>query len=273
VVPFQVAGICTATTGAFDSCTDHLWAYNPVAALTYTPDLAGTLFVTFAHKSRFPTIKDRYSYKLGRAVPNPTLDPEQAKTWTAGYSRTVASRTVAQIDLFRSDVRNEIENIFFLSPLCSSGGKGGAGSCQQAVNVGSELHDGVNLTLRTTAIPRLIVDANYSFLHRDISGVAGVFPTGTPTHKAVATATVRLPHGATALFSARHQNGIVAMSDNGLPLPVANFTTADIGGTMRIRTGLSLQAGVKNVSDANYYYWEGFPEAGRTAYVTLRYAF
>jgi iron complex outermembrane receptor protein len=273
VVPFQVAGICTATTGAFDSCTDHVWVYNPVAALTFAPDSASTLFVTFAHKSRFPTMKDRYSYKAGRAIPNPALDPERAKTWTAGYSRTIASRTIAQIDLFRSDVRDEIENIFFLSPLCAGGGKAAAGQCQQAVNVGAELHSGVNLTVRTTAIQRVTLDANYSFLHREISGTPGVFPTGTPTHKIVATATARLPYGATALISARHLTDIAAMSDNGLSLPAATFTTCDIGGTLPIRGGVALQAGVKNVTDANYYYWEGFPEAGRTAYVTLRYAF
>jgi outer membrane receptor protein involved in Fe transport len=78
----------------------------------------------------------------------------------------------------------------------------------------------------------------------------------------------------TALVSARHQGGIVAMSDNGLPLPAARFTTIDIGGTMPIRRGLGVQAGVKNLSDANYYYyWEGFPEPGRNAYATLRFVF
>jgi iron complex outermembrane receptor protein len=176
--------------------------------------------------------------------------------------------------VFRSDVRDEMETIFFLSPLCSSaGGKGGVGTCQQAVNMGSELHSGVNLTLRTTAISRLTLDANYSFLHRDISGTPGVFPTGTPTHKVVATVTARLPYGTTALVSARHLAGIVAMSDNALPLPEATFTTIDVAGTLPIRRGVSVQAGVKNLADVNYYYWEGFPEAGRTAYVTLRYAF
>lgn len=274
VVPFQVAGICGAASGEFDSCTAHAWTYNPVAALTFASERTGMLFITVAHKSRFPTIKDRYSYKAGRAVPNPSLDPERATTWTAGYARAIASRTIAQIDVFRSNVRDEIENIFFLSPLCAGGGgRGGAGQCQQAVNVGSELHDGVNLTLRTTAVPRLTLDANYSFLHREISGTPGVFPTGTPTHKAIGTAMVRLPRSATALLSARHQSGITAMSDNGLPLPVANFTVVDIGGTMPLRNGFSVQAGVKNLADANYYYWEGFPEAGRAGYVTLRYAF
>ncbi|HWW87283.1 MAG TPA: TonB-dependent receptor, partial [Vicinamibacterales bacterium] len=275
VVPFQVTGICAATPGAFFSCTDHVWTYNPVASLTYATEPTGTVFVTFADKSRFPTLKDRYSYKAGRAIPNPALDPERARTWTLGYSRTIASRTVAQIDLFRSDVRNEIENISFLSPLCvgGGGGKNALGSCQQAVNVGSEVHEGINLVLRTTAVQRVTLDANYSFLHREITGVSGVFPTGTPTHKVVATATARLPRSATALVSMRHESEIVAMSDNGLPLPTGAFTTVDLGGTMPVRNGVSVQAGVRNVFDANYYYWEGFPEAGRNGYITVRFAF
>jgi iron complex outermembrane receptor protein len=34
-----------------------------------------------------------------------------------------------------------------------------------------------------------------------------------------------------------------------------------------------MQAGVKNLFDRNYYYWEGFPEEGRNWYLTLRYTF
>ena len=229
--------------------------------------------MTVAQKSRFPTLKDRYSYKAGKAIPNPALRPEHARTWTAGYSRAFALRTVAQIEVFRSDVRDGIQNTFFLSPLCSGGGKGGAGTCQQAVNVASEIHQGVNVTLRTTPVSRLTLDANYSYVNRDITGAMSVFPTGMPKHKAVGTATMRLPRGATALVSARYQDGAVGMSDNGLPLPVATFATADVGGTVPIRAGLRVQAGVKNLFDQNYYYWEGFPEAGRNAYVTLRYTF
>ena len=128
------------------------------------------------------------------------------------------------------EVDQDAEAVALLDDLFAGGGKAGVGSCQQAVNVGSELHDGVNLTLRTTVVSRLTIDANYSFLHREISGAPGVFPTGTPTHKAVATATARLPYGATATLSTRHQSGSVAMSDNGLPLPAASFTLVDTNG-------------------------------------------
>jgi iron complex outermembrane recepter protein len=284
VVPFQVPGLCAATGSNFGACTNHVWTYNPVASISFAGERTGSLVVAYAHKSRFPTIKDRYSYKAGRAVPNPLLRPERAQTWTVGYSRAFALRTVAQIDAFRSDVRDEIENIFFLSPLCpgpirggGSGGSGGgrapAGSCQQAVNVGTERHEGVTIAVRTIPHARVTLDGHYSFLHRNISGAPGVFATGTPTHKAVANATVLLPREATAVLSARNQDSILAMSDNGLPLPAASFTVLDISGQLALRRGLRVEAGVKNLLDRNYYYWEGFPEAGRSGYLSLRFVF
>lgn len=74
-------------------------------------------------------------------------------------------------------------------------------------------------------------------------------------------------------MSARYQSGEVRKSDNGLPLPVSKFATVDIGATLPIRAGISLQTGVKNLLDRNYYYWEGLPEEGRNWYLTLRYKF
>jgi len=54
VVPFQVSGICTSTDStAFTSCTDHVWAYNPVASISYRATESGTFFASFAGKDRF----------------------------------------------------------------------------------------------------------------------------------------------------------------------------------------------------------------------------
>src|SRR5215813_13107622 len=151
--------------------TDHLWSYNPVASVSYRATESGTFFVSFAEKDRFPTLKDRYSYKAGRAIPNPALVPENAKNWTAGYSQIFARKTIGQIELFRSNVRDEIENILFLSPLCTGGGKGAG--CMQAVNVGREIHEGVNLSIRSTPVPRMTIDASYGYLNRMVSNAPG----------------------------------------------------------------------------------------------------
>ena len=253
------------------STTDHVWAYNPVASISYRATQTGTFFASFAQKDRFPTLKDRYSYKAGRALPNPALVPENAKNWTAGYSQVFGRNTVGQIELFRSNVRDEIESLLFQSPLCTGGGKGAG--CMQAVNVGREIHEGINLSVRSTPVPRMTVDASYGYLNRAISDAPGVFPTGTPRHKTVGTVTGRLPRNILAIVTAKYQSGIVAMSDNGLPLPAAKFATFDLGSIIPIRARAAAQVGVKNLLDRNYYYWEGFPEIGRNWYLTLRYTF
>jgi iron complex outermembrane receptor protein len=143
----------------------------------------------------------------------------------------------------------------------------------QAVNVGRETHQGLNVTLRSAPTQRMTLDANYTYLNRNISGTPGVFPMGTPKHKTIGSVTIRLIGGVTGVLSARYESGIVAMSDNGLPLPVAKFATVDVGGTVPIRKSITVQAGVRNLFDRNYYYWEGFPEEGRNWYATLRYSF
>jgi iron complex outermembrane receptor protein len=253
--------------------TDRAWAFNPVGSLAASIGRSGTAFVAFARKSRFPTIKDRYSYRAGRALPNPLLRPERADTWTAGYSKVFAERTVTQVDVFHSRVGDGIANVFFLSPLCSGGGRGGAGSCQQAVNIGRETRAGMNLTLRTTALASVTVDANYSYLRRRMLGTTSAFPTGTPIHKGMGSATIRLPRGVNGIATVQYQSGAVGMSDNGLPLPPNAFTTIDLAAAVPLGARFSAQVGVRNLLDRDYYYWEGFPERGRNAYVTLRYTF
>ena len=41
-----------------------------------------------------------------------------------------------------------------------------------------------------------------------------------------------------AVASLRHQRGAVAMSDNGLPLPVSRFTTVDLSAALPVRAGV-----------------------------------
>jgi iron complex outermembrane receptor protein len=271
LVPFQVQGICTAVSSVpFTSCTDHTWDYNPVASLSYSFKRSGTLFATFAGKSRFPTLKDRYSYKFGRALPDPLLKPEHAINWTLGYSWRFALRTVAEVELFRSDVRDAIENIIFPSPLCTAM----RGFCMQAVNIGREVRQGAEFTIRSTPVARLTLDANYGFLNRAfVAGPSSAFPMGTPKHKAIGTATLRLSHQVMLLASARYESGTVGTSDSNIPVPASKFGTVDLGGIVPVRSGLSIQAGIKNLFDRNYYYMEGFPEEGRNWYMKMRYRF
>jgi outer membrane receptor protein involved in Fe transport len=51
------------------------------------------------------------------------------------------------------------------------------------------------------------------------------------------------------------------------------LATVDLGVVAPIWKGATVQAGVKNLLDRNYYYNAGFPEAGRTWFLNFRYSF
>lgn len=57
---------------------DSTAAWNPQIGLFYHASSTDEIHATVSHKSRFPTIKDRYSYRLGTAIPNASLQTEKS---------------------------------------------------------------------------------------------------------------------------------------------------------------------------------------------------
>jgi len=273
-VPFACFG-----EGENGACLLKVWTYNPLASISYAVSKSGTAFFSFAMKSHFPTLKDRYSYKNGQAIPNPTLTPEHTRNYDLGYSQVLPFKTIVQVELFRSDVYDAIENatIYVDTNLCTSLKQNPPPYiCRQAVNVGDELHQGAEVTLRSNPLRRLSFDANYTFLQRYIDGpsnMLGVFPTGSPKHKTFATAGLQLPYTLLLTATVRYEAGTISTNDSGLVVPASKFATADLGGLITIKGAATVQAGVKNLFDRNYYYQEGFPEAGRTWYFKTGYRF
>jgi outer membrane receptor protein involved in Fe transport len=68
---------------------------------------------------------------------------------------------------------------------------------------------------------------------------------------------VKLVRGAVGIALARYESGRIGMSDNGLPLPESKFATVDVGMSVPISAGMSVQMGVRNLFDRNYFFWGG----------------
>jgi iron complex outermembrane recepter protein len=69
------------------------------------------LHATGARRNRFATIKDRYSYRMGSAIPNESLGAERANHYEVGYADTLASKWQWQANLFRSDISDLIQSV------------------------------------------------------------------------------------------------------------------------------------------------------------------
>jgi iron complex outermembrane receptor protein len=318
------------TNKSYGGCTLHAWAYNPQASVAYSFKDSGRLFAGYARKSRFPVLKDMYSYKMGSGLPNPDLQPEHSNNWQIGYSRTFAAKTMAQLEFFRSDLYDAIESIPVpASELASSDTCTGNGpyTCAMDQNATHETHEGVEMTVHTTPVQRLSFDANYTYVDKAIDGFTfegqslidtknnnAVEPCGggylvvpyeatpstkvenntcltatdLPKHKAVATATLRLPLQAALNSTLLYESGNKAVDDfevgHGMSgtyyyevFPMSNFATWDLGGSVPLYRGEGkeavFQAGVRNLLDRNYYQALDYPEEGRNWFINMRYRF
>ena len=69
-------------------------------------DLSATRQISFsiARKTRFATMKDRYSYKLGTAIPNPGLIPENAINYDFAYREMVGTIGSYKVSTFYNDL-------------------------------------------------------------------------------------------------------------------------------------------------------------------------
>jgi len=275
VVPFECEKSLAGEPPS--SCLANEWAFNPLASISYSIAKSGTLYFSFARKGHFPTLKDRYSYKNGKAIPNPTIRPEHANNWSLGYSHVFPFKlTMIQLDLFRSDVSDAIQNAFIPAEFPDQCPSLSEDTCQKTINVGKELHEGAEFTVRSNPLSRLTVNANYTFLNRSISGsdnMVDVFPTGTPKHKVVGVANLRLPREIALVAAVRYESGRVDTDNSGNLVPASKYATMDFGGIIPIAKGMDLQAGVRNLFDRFYYYREGFPQPGRNWYFNVRYRF
>jgi iron complex outermembrane recepter protein len=272
---------------SFSGCGAHVWTYNPQLSASYNLTKSDNLFVIFSDRARFPTLKDSYSYRFNRALPNPDLEPEHSRNWDVGYSRAFAGRTVAQIEYYRSDLRDAIQMIYFPSPVCPTNSGSLKGTCGINHNAGKEVHDGFEISIRTSPVRRLSLDASYSFLDRTIDWDRGKIPATSLTYlssltlpsmtknKFIGNAMVEMPHQILGLVTYRYEGGI-RLYDSYLAGSApfgSSFGVVDVGTVAPIKAGLKLQAGIKNLFDRDYYYQAGYPQMGRNWYFNVRYQY
>jgi iron complex outermembrane receptor protein len=276
------------TNKSFRGCLPDVWTYNPQVSVSYTFTPSNTLFMTFADRGRFPLLSENYSTKFQSSVANPDLEPEHSRNWNFGFSHTFGAKTLAQVEYFHNDLRNSIHsvNIFDAQGICP--GSKVKNYCGKFVNIAKESHQGAEISIRSTPMARLTLDANYSYINRnllyqfpDMPDVSKLYTTidlliGMPKNKATFNATGELPHKILALATYRYEGGITLQDISYTPVRMpysASFGTVDIGTVVPIAAGFSMQVGVKNLFDRDYYYSAGYPEAGRNWYFNGRYRF
>lgn len=221
--------------------------------LTETQKLGATV----AKKTRFATIKDRYSYRMGTAIPNPDLKPETAINYELNYSLSLSNKFTFQTAVFFSSLEDAILSVSNVQP-----GK------SQMQNFGEAEYKGIEAQLSYSPIQKLIISANYTFIERkNISNPTVVF-TDIPKNKAIGTIEYK-PCTLLNIIAQTEFNSSRFSTSYGTEVPDYTLLNAFI--SSKILKHLRIDAGINNIADRNYSLVEGYPEEGRNFFVNLRF--
>ncbi len=232
----------------------------------FSDQLSGRFSVS--KRTRFPTIKDRYSFRLGSAIPNPRLQPEAALNLELGLdgSNDLAAGGIGltwAIALFYSEIDDAIESVTIEPHICAQP------PCTQLRNVGEQTSRGVETMLTASLGTRWMLHANYTYLEKENDSSPGLEPLDVPQHSVFSYLSFNPSQRWT--FQATVEYGSSRFSSTDGVRVAGDFAIGSIKAFWRPATHLQLEAGVRNFSDELYAFEEGFYEPGRRYYTTLRW--
>ncbi|WP_319558554.1 TonB-dependent receptor [Thiomicrorhabdus sp.] len=224
---------------------------------------AHRLFAGISLKSRFPNMKDLFSYRLGQAIPNVNLQAEQAIHYEIG-SKGVSGSLNYQANLFYSDIEDAIESVTVASTEC------GGTTCLQNQNVGKATSKGAELKLNYPLNEQWDASLNYAYLLRDLADKTLV-PTYSPEHTARASLDWYPQSKWNFGIDWRYQSDSETNTDGSRP--VVAFSLWDLRAHYDINKNFSTDVVLKNALDSNYEIAEGDPMPGRTLWANLHARF
>ena len=232
--------------------------------LNYSANASNRFFGGISRKTRFASMFERYSYRLGFGLPNPDLAPEVAINYQLGYEGMPWRATNLNAAVFFSDVQDYIQNV-----VVGKRPTAPFNDIVQPQNVGRAHFYGFELGIKTTALPDIELGANYTYTRTTSESTPPVPLYGIPENKAYAYGIFTLPAGFAFVPSVLYESGRTT-TDTGNGNPIPGYTVVNMKLTYAATANVSLEAGVNNVGDKLYYYDDGYPAAGRNYYVNLR---
>jgi iron complex outermembrane recepter protein len=233
-------------------------AWNPQAGLFYSVTDTGKLNLSISQKTRFPTMFERYSYRFGRAVPNPGLDPETGVNYELGYEDLLFKRVAIKTAVFYRDLSD-----FILSVTLPSG-------LTQNQNVGDVKQFGFEIEAYAPITSMLEVGFNYTYLDMD-NETNNDKITDIPEHKLFFNAKFTPVRNLTFLGDLEYDSKRWSSTDG--VRQAKGFTLVNAKVMYQLTKQIVIESGVKNLFDRNWTTDEGFPQYGRTVFGNVRYRF
>jgi iron complex outermembrane receptor protein len=223
------------------------------AGLSWNADDRLRLHANSAWKSRFPTLKELYSERLGRFTANPALVPERGWNLELGLTWRPIDAAHASIALFRNDVSDLIQSV-----------PQGDGT-SQFQNIGRGLFSGVEMEAQLQGAAGG-VSLNYTYLRSEnlTPGATEQHLEHRPCHVLHSLVSVAgwevvslaLELSYTGLQQSRDR-------DTGQWRELPDYWLLNLRAAYRMGTTVEVFARLNNATDAAYETEYGFPQPGR----------
>ncbi len=233
--------------------------FNYQLAVDYKLHSKISLGAFYAHKTHLATMKDRYSYKNGIAIPNPDLKSEIADHYEVNYQHTVNSKFNLRSSLFYIHLKNAILLVSEVQP-----GKA------QMQNAGYAEFMGADFSAQYQFLKWAGLQASYSYIERKNLSHPEVKFMDVPESNLTASLDLKPIKHLQILFAAE-VNSFRYSTSYGIK--AAGFDRYDLHLSTDIVKYLIIRAGVRNLFDKNYEYCEGFAAEGRNFYLSLGFNF
>ncbi len=237
-------------------------SFNPQMGLFYKIDKQQNVNFTIAQKTHLPTMKERYSRRLGSAVANPDLEAEKALHYELSYSNLLTDEFNFKTNLFLIDISDAIENRYHSTV--------DEVDLVQNQNIGDFRHSGFELELNHLS-DKIESGANYTYINVENQNNTNTKRLGIPTNSVFLYTKYNFYKDFSFYANLKYQTGVYSYNNNTY-FKTENFTTVDTKLIYSLK-GANLEVGIRNLLDENYEYDSGFPEAGREFFANLRYRF
>jgi iron complex outermembrane receptor protein len=238
-------------------------AWNAQGQLLWTPSTETNLHLSVSSRARFPTIFERFSTRFGGAVSNPDLDAERATQVELG-----GARQFGPLRIEASGWYAKLDDAIVSFPFIYQGN-----AVAQSRNVGSGDYYGAEVSATAQIAEGLRAGANYGWVHRklDDPSIPAFHPTGVPEHSGFVWAEWSPVEAVRILPSLDVASQRWTVNTAGTRYyKTGDYALANLRVDFDVTDWATLGVGGRNLFDENYTTVDGYPEVGRTLFVSLR---
>jgi iron complex outermembrane receptor protein len=201
-------------------------------------------------------MKDRYSYSMGTAIPNPDLQSETALNLELASTIEIADKLNFRPELFYSYLYNTIQMVSNVQ-----------GDLSQMQNTGESVFKGIDLSFVYKPVSILNIYAAYSYIQRKNISNPEILFTDVPNNKLFASVEYTVVRKLMINLFGEYDSERNNASDGTRVSPGYFVMNGQV--SYLFAHYFTVEIGVNNIFDKNYTIQEGYPEAGRNFYAAI----